>query len=996
MSAPARPPWLLLTILGLSCALLRQQVDAGGSGLNTVVVVNQNSTNSLELGNYYCASRQVPPNNLLRISWPGPNTAWTSSDFQADLLQPLLNLLATGQLTNQVDYVVLSMDIPFQTLNGTNLNSTTSALFYGLKPDTNGTANTYAGSEATFRLAKPATALGYSFMATMLTANSLAEAEQLVDQGVSSDEQSPNQPVLLQKTSDPSRNVRYSEFDNAIFNVRVLGRSSLVRTNSDSAPPTTPPLFGYQTGLANFSLAPNTFAPGAMADSLTSSGGVIFGPNDQTSLLAFIAAGAAGSYGTVAEPFSDPQKFPNPQDYFYQARGFSLAECYYQSVYSPFLGLIVAEPLAAPLAQPGYGYWVGVASNAVLSGTSQLGVSFSARSSSLPLQQIDLFVDGNYFQTLTKLGPIPGNQLTVQLEGYPLSYTVPANATLATLNTGLVALINTPAISNVTKIKALAYGDRVELRSLSTNYQADPFYFLDSGATNGGPSYYRAAYLPYSPVPQMSAPALDPANGFRIHFETIPGVPQVVLASTNLADWSPIATNLLGGEMDFVDPTAPGFARRFYRLASPQPQPSLSLAATTSGGFTLHVQTQAAVPYVVQVSGNLAAWTSIATNASGATMDLIDHPIAAAPSRFYRAVLTPSYPPPATVTVLPPPPAGGNLVAVSGAARPYFLLASTNQVQWTPLLTNFALGGGQVSAGSSAGTAPTLSTFLTVPRPALMDSAACGLRTFSVAGTAQSNSWIQLQITKTNGFAASFGVTNLTGVETLANLAQQLVDIVNSDPSLHEPDGLMAEDFSASGWPSFHLRALTPGYRAAAISVLLTASSNLGLPYGGPVSLDQNLSDLQPRNHLYLTAGASTLAAAFALDTTVLPDGFHELTAVAYEGSHVRTQTRTVLPILVRNSALSATLTLLDLTNNAPAQATYHVQVTANTNTVSAISLLSNGGLLAIATKQSSATFSINGAFLGAGLLPFYALVQTSDGLQYRTQPQWVRLVNGP
>jgi hypothetical protein len=34
-----------------------------------------------------------------------------------------------------VDYVVFSMDIPFQTINGSTVNSTTSALFYGLKPD---------------------------------------------------------------------------------------------------------------------------------------------------------------------------------------------------------------------------------------------------------------------------------------------------------------------------------------------------------------------------------------------------------------------------------------------------------------------------------------------------------------------------------------------------------------------------------------------------------------------------------------------------------------------------------------------------------------------------------------------------------------------------------------------------------------------------------------------------------------------------------------------
>jgi uncharacterized protein (TIGR03790 family) len=1003
MSPLVRSRSLFLAVLGVCSAIFPLSAWATGSGLNTVVVVNQNSTNSLELGNYYCASRQVPPDNLLRISWPGPNTVWSSSDFQTNLLNPLLAMLAARQLTNQVDYLVLSMDIPFQTLFGTSYNSTTAALFYGLKPDTNGVqgyANSYAGSEKIFRLAQPTSAPGYSFLATMVTGNSLAQAEQLVDQGTSSDGDFPNQPVLLEKTPDPARNIRYSQFDNAIFNTRVLGRSSLFRTNSDLTPTPPPVLLGYQTGLANFSVAPGTFAPGAMADSLTSYGGLIFGSNDQTSLLAFIAAGAAGSYGTVAEPSSDPQKFPNSLDYFYQARGFSLAEAYYQSLYDPFLGLIVGEPLAAPFAQSGSGRWLGVASNAVLHGVSQLTVSFSARKPSAPVQQIDLFVDGKFLQTLTNVAPTPGNQLTLTLEGYPLTYSVPSNATLATMATGLVALVNTPAISNVTKIKAVAFGDRVELRSMSTNLQAEPFYYLDSTATNGT-SFYAAAYLPYPIVPQMTFMGLDHnSNTLRIHLETTPGVPQVVLASTNLSNWLPIFTNLAGGEYDFLDPAGLSFPRRFYRLGAPDQRPSLSLAANPqNGSFKLHVQTQTAVPYTVQVSSNFNDWTVIGTNTTGASMDLTDAPPPGVAGRSYRAMLTPSAPPPANVAVLPAPPAGGNLVSVAGAARAYRLLASTNQVQWTALYTNMFLSPGQVTASASAGSANTLSTFLTASQPALLESTACGLRLFSMAGTPQTNTWLQLVVTKTNGFTAWFDVTNQTGTATLADMAQQIFNEVNADPDLQGPDGVVAEDFAVDGTgsPSFHLRALSPGYKAAAaLRASLTASSPLGLSPYGPVSLNQNISDLQPRNHVYLTAGATTLATTFSLDTTLLPDGFHELTAVAYEGSHVRTQTRVILPVTIQNSLLTATLTLLDLTNNAPVQATYHVQVAATTNTVNRVSLFSNGGLVATATNQSTATFSVNGAMLGAGSLPFYALVQTSDGLTYRTPPRRVRLVHGP
>src|SRR2546423_11618440 len=126
--------WRFLVIL--FCGL-NYQLYAGGSGLNVVVVVNQKSTNSVQLGNYYSEKRQVPPQNFLRIYWPGGNTAWTNSDFNTYLLNPLLAMLSSRQLTNQIDYVVLSMDIPYQLWsNSGDANSTTSALFHGFKTNT--------------------------------------------------------------------------------------------------------------------------------------------------------------------------------------------------------------------------------------------------------------------------------------------------------------------------------------------------------------------------------------------------------------------------------------------------------------------------------------------------------------------------------------------------------------------------------------------------------------------------------------------------------------------------------------------------------------------------------------------------------------------------------------------------------------------------------------------------------------------------------------------
>jgi hypothetical protein len=140
--------------------------------------------------------------------------------------------------------------------------------------------------------------------------------------------------------------------------------------------------------------------------------------------------------------------------------------------------------------------------------------------------------------------------------------------------------------------------------------------------------------------------------------------------------------------------------------------------------------------------------------------------------------------------------------------------------------------------------------------------------------------------------------------------------------------------------------------------------------------------DLQPRNHLYLTTGAGQLTANFPLQTALLPDGYHELTAVAYEGSHVATQSRVSVPVRVQNTALAATLTLVNLgpTNlrfrlvSSPGDGQHkrgqphHV-------------VYSTGGVVGCVTQSSERhVFPGRDRNCGAGRHPFYAEVETGNG----------------
>src|ERR1051325_6298696 len=78
---------------GLALALfLPAHGFAGGSGLNTVVIINGASSNSCEVGNYYCERRQIPPDNVLRISWTGGDIYRAARNFQNVVINQLVGM----------------------------------------------------------------------------------------------------------------------------------------------------------------------------------------------------------------------------------------------------------------------------------------------------------------------------------------------------------------------------------------------------------------------------------------------------------------------------------------------------------------------------------------------------------------------------------------------------------------------------------------------------------------------------------------------------------------------------------------------------------------------------------------------------------------------------------------------------------------------------------------------------------------------------------------
>lgn len=173
----------------------------------------------------------------------------------------------------------------------------------------------------------------------------MAEAKATIDRGVVSDGTFPPGTAYLLSTSDPARNTRAAGYAQA----QAPGsRVRVERIDADELRDRSDVLF-YFTGRAAVSgLETLRFRPGAIADHLTSTGGVLTG-HDQMSVLRWLEAGATASYGTVVEPCNFRSKFPLPAVVISRyTRGETLLEAYWKSVASLGQGAFVGEPLAAP------------------------------------------------------------------------------------------------------------------------------------------------------------------------------------------------------------------------------------------------------------------------------------------------------------------------------------------------------------------------------------------------------------------------------------------------------------------------------------------------------------------------------------------------------------------------------------------------------------------------------------------------------------------------
>lgn len=507
------------TVLALLC--LAPRLFAGGGPFNVLVVVNTNSADSVELGEYYADKHGIPDHQVCRLGIATNLATLATNEFDALLRNPITNHIAANGLSGQIDCLVLCMHVPTRVRD---VEGADACLFYGFKNAPSyweagycnlpaNTSNAYFRAERAFRSADGWNGTN-GFVAFHLVASNLPAAKLVVDRGAAAQASFPSSAMQLYMAGYIGRFVREVLYANAQFSFTalpglapacVLGPYRQNMTGQTN-------VVGYQDGYANIPGAVatgNVWMAGAYADHLTSYGGRITAnltnASGQSTVLDWMGIGATASYGTVTEPCAFTEKFPDPLMAFYYARGFTVGESYFMAVEAPYHGLFAGDPLAAPFAAPPETTVLSHVPYQIVAGTVSVQVAVAARSNGVPAARLELYLDGRHHANLATLEPTKNNQLSVVVGDRTNTATV--TVVKNTLFEAVESLADAVNSDGGAVVSARARGDRLELIYDNFDHDGDNLpvsAFVSTGtasaltlgvglaATNLHPSVYRA------------------------------------------------------------------------------------------------------------------------------------------------------------------------------------------------------------------------------------------------------------------------------------------------------------------------------------------------------------------------------------------------------------------------------------------------------------------------------------------------------------------------
>lgn len=300
------------------------------------LIINEFDPLSRHIGAYYAERRGIPDANLIRVKIP-PGPVLDADTF-AEIYQQVAQ-----QTPESVQAYALTWTEPYRV----ECLSITTAFAAGFDRAFCAKGCKLTRPNPYFATNSRAPKDDYGWRPTMaLAGENFDDVKRLIDRGIAADATRPAGTGYLVSTDDSARNVRARQYGRMIDSLGPIVQLRQVETNAIRY---RPDVLFYFTGLARVpDIDTNTYLPGAIADHLTSAGGVLTGSR-QMSALRWLEAGATASYGAVAEPCNFPAKFPSPAVLIANyLEGATAIEAYWKSVAMPGQGIFIGEPLARP------------------------------------------------------------------------------------------------------------------------------------------------------------------------------------------------------------------------------------------------------------------------------------------------------------------------------------------------------------------------------------------------------------------------------------------------------------------------------------------------------------------------------------------------------------------------------------------------------------------------------------------------------------------------
>lgn len=346
---------VLAFIALLLLAVTAAGITWGATANDVLLVINDNSAASKEIGAYYAAKRKIPKKNILHIKC-SPEEVCDEKAYAA-IEAPIKKYLEKTGLKKTVDYIVLTKGVPIRVYGLRSVDSMLMCMELGYKAADHNTGipNPYYMQDEHFSKQK------YGFyLVTRLDGYTVKDAKALVDRSLAA------KPVKGMFLFDgaPHRNsggygVMSQRMRQAHDVITKKGYFSFL-DETDEFIGNRKNLMGYFSWGSNdrsfeaVLFRSNKFCPGAIGETAVSTSARTMNhtsDNGQSQISDLIYAGITGVKGYVSEPtlaaIADPVIL-----FDRYLSGYNLAESFYMaSRWIFWRDVVIGDPLCAPYAK---------------------------------------------------------------------------------------------------------------------------------------------------------------------------------------------------------------------------------------------------------------------------------------------------------------------------------------------------------------------------------------------------------------------------------------------------------------------------------------------------------------------------------------------------------------------------------------------------------------------------------------------------------------------